>query len=164
MLRFLFIFFFANSVFADSPSDISSDLKSEIILLFQNTDGGWPKNIKWEQFKTSKDAMSYLKEFSAKSTIDNNATYTEIRVLSRSYTETKNSTYRDAALLGLKFILRNQHNSGGWRGSDVDAITFNDNAMIGVMELLREIKQKKSDFNWIDEKIRKKCQNSLDNI
>ena len=162
MFRFLFIIFFANSVFADSHSDISSDFKSEIILLFQNADGGWPKNIKWEQFKTSKDAISYLKEFSAKSTIDNNATYTEIRVLSRSYTETKNSTYRDAALLGLKFILRNQHNSGGWRGSDVDAITFNDNAMIGVMELLREIKQKKSDFNWIDEKIRKKCQNSLD--
>ena len=86
MFRFLFIIFFANSVFADSHSDISSDFKSEIILLFQNADGGWPKNIKWEQFKTSKDAINYLKEFSAKSTIDNNATYTEIRVLSRSYT------------------------------------------------------------------------------
>ena len=108
MLRFLFIIFFSVSVFADTPKEKSSDLKSEIILLFQNADGGWPKNIKWEQFKTSKDAISYLKEFSAKSTIDNNATYTEIRLLSRSYTETKNSTYRDAALLGLKFILRNQ--------------------------------------------------------
>ena len=104
MFRFLFIILFSNSVFSDSPADISSDLKSEIILLFQNADGGWPKNIKWEQFKTSKDAINYLKKFSAKSTIDNNATYTEIRVLSRSYTETKNSTYRDAALLGLKFI------------------------------------------------------------
>ncbi|MEE2615294.1 MAG: pectate lyase [Verrucomicrobiota bacterium] len=162
MIRFLFIIYFANSAFADSPANISSDLQSEIILLFQNADGGWPKNIKWDQFKTIKEATDNLEEFRKKSTIDNSATYTEIRVLNTSYNKTKNSTYRDAALSGLKFILREQRASGGWRGSDVDAITFNDNAMIGVMKLLKEITQNKSDFSWIEDTTRKKCRKALD--
>jgi len=162
MFRFLFIIYLANSAFANPPANISSDLQSEIILLFQNTDGGWSKNIKWDQYKTIKEASNNIKKLRSKSTIDNNATYTEIRVLSKSYNKTKNSNYRDAALRGLKFILREQRTSGGWRGSDVDAITFNDNAMIGVMELLKEITQNKSEFNWIEDKIRKKCQKALD--
>ena len=80
MLRFLLIIYFANSSYADSGANISLDLQSEIILLFQNTDGGWPKNIKWDQFKTIKEASDNLKDLKAKSTIDNSATYTEIRL------------------------------------------------------------------------------------
>lgn len=162
MLRFLLIMYFANSSYADSGANISLDLQSEIILLFQNTDGGWPKNIKWDQFKTIKEASDNLKDLKAKSTIDNSATYTEIRLLNKAYHKTKNSTYRDAALRGLKFILREQRTSGGWRGADVDAITFNDNAMIGVMRLLTEVVQSKSEFSYIEETTRIKCQQALD--
>ena len=161
MFRLLFIIYFANSAFADPSAIVSSDLQSEIILLFQNPDGGWPKNIKWNHFKTIKEASDNIEKFKSKSTIDNSATYNEIRILSKSYNQTKNSTYRDAALQGLKYILREQRTSGGWRGSDVDAITFNDNAMIGVMELLKDITNKKSDFNWIKDTIRKKCRIAL---
>ncbi|MEC7882105.1 MAG: pectate lyase [Verrucomicrobiota bacterium] len=131
-------------------------------MQFQNADGGWPKNIKWKEIKTIKEARDIAKKQNAKSTIDNSATYTEIRLLTKSYNKTRNPSYRESALRGLKFILHGQHASGGWRGSDVDAITFNDNAMIGVMELLKEITQKKTEFQWVEESTRKQCQKALD--
>jgi len=150
MFRLLLGFCFALPALAVSPPEISLDLKSEIILLFQNDDGGWPKNIEWEQYKTLSDAEEGYKKFQKrKSTIDNSATYTQIRELSTAYTKTNNPGYRNAAERGLKFILSEQRPSGGWRGSDVDAITFNDNAMIGVMQLLKEISKKLPNFHWV---------------
>ena len=137
-------------------------LRAEMVLLFQNPDGGWPKNVGWNSFETLSDAKEGFKKFpKRKSTIDNSATYTQIRELAAAYTKTNNPNYRDAARRGLEFILREQRRSGGWRGSDVDAITFNDDAMIGVMRLLKEITQKQSTFRWVKPAERERCQQAL---
>ena len=137
-------------------------LRAEMVLLFQNPDGGWPKNVQWNSFETLNDAEEGFKKFpKRKSTIDNSATYTQIRELAAAYTKTNNPNYRDAARRGLEFILREQRPSGGWRGSDVDAITFNDDAMIGVMRLLKEITQKQSTFRWVKPAERERCQQAL---
>ncbi len=134
-------------------------LRAEMVLLFQNPDGGWPKNVQWNSFETLNDAEEGFKKFpKRKSTIDNSATYTQIRELAAAYTKTNNPNYRDAARRGLEFILREQRPSGGWRGSDVDAITFNDDAMIGVMRLLKEITQEQSNFRWVKPAERERCQ------
>ena len=137
-------------------------LSAEMVLLFQNPDGGWPKNVQWNSFETLNDAEEGFKKFPKRnSTIDNSATYTQIRELAAAYTKTNNPNYRDAARRGLEFILREQRPSGGWRGSDVDAITFNDDAMIGVMRLLKEITQKQSNFRWVKPAERERCQQAL---
>ena len=137
-------------------------LCAEMVLLFQNPDGGWPKNVGWNSFETLSDAKEGFKKFpKRKSTIDNSATYTQIRELTAAYTKTNNSNYRDAARRGLEFILRDQRPSGGWRGSDVDAITFNDDAMIGVMRLLKEITQEQSKFRWVKPAERERCRQAL---
>tara|TARA_B100000941_G_C28040157_1_gene319266 strand:- start:264 stop:434 length:171 start_codon:yes stop_codon:yes gene_type:complete len=53
-----------------------------MVLLFQNPDGGWPKNVGWDSFETINDAEKGFKKFpKRKSTIDNSATYTQIREL-----------------------------------------------------------------------------------
>ena len=137
-------------------------LRAEMVLLFQNPDGGWPKNVGWNSFETLREAKEGFKKFpKRKSTIDNSATYTQIRELTAAYTKTNNSNYRDAARRGLEFILRDQRPSGGWRGSDVDAITFNDDAMIGVMRLLKEITQEQSKFRWVKPAERERCRQAL---
>ena len=137
-------------------------LRAEMVLLFQNPDGGWPKNVQWNSFETLNDAEEGFKKFpKRKSTIDNSATYTQIRELAAAYTKTNNPNYRDAARRGLEFILREQRPSGGWRGSDVEAITFNDDAMIGVMRLLKEITQEQSNFRWVKPAERERCQQAL---
>ena len=137
-------------------------LRAEMVLLFQNPDGGWPKNVGWNSFETLSDSKEGFKKFpKRKSTIDNSATYTQIRELAAAYPKTNNPNYRDAARRGLEFILREQRSSGGWRGSDVDAITFNDDAMIGVMRLLKEITQEQSNFRWVKPAERERCQQAL---
>ena len=91
-------------------------LRAEMVLLFQNPDRGWPQNVQWNSFETLNDAEEGFKKFpKRKSTIDNSATYTQIRELAAAYTKTNNPNYRDAARRGLEFILREQRPSGGWR-------------------------------------------------
>ncbi|MED5381714.1 MAG: pectate lyase, partial [Verrucomicrobiota bacterium] len=131
-------------------------------LLFQNPDGGWPKNVEWDSFKTLQDAKNARHQNKRrKSTFDNNATYTQIRNLSKSFKVTENGRYRQAAKRGLDFIFREQRHSGGWRGSDVDAITYNDNAMIGVMRLLRDVSKGQATFAWTDRQTRRNAERSL---
>ena len=150
-----------SAAFCEQPEP-RTVLRAEMVLLFQNPDGGWPKNVGWDSFETLSDAKEGFKKFpKRKSTIDNSATYMQIRELAAAYTKTNNPDYRDAARRGLEFILREQRRSGGWRGSDVDAITFNDDAMIGVMRLLKEITQKQSTFRWVKPAERERCQQAL---
>lgn len=109
------------------------------LLLFQNADGGWPKNVDWLAKLDRATVFSLLSEFEKRSTFDNRSTYPQIEYLSKVFTATRDEKYRAAAERGLNFILTSQHTSGGWHGSDVDAITFNDDVMTGVMHLLLDI-------------------------
>jgi len=38
-------------------------------------------------------------------------------------------------------LLGHQHPDGGWRGADLDAITFNDDLVTGITALLCEIRK-----------------------
>ncbi len=46
-------------------------------------------------------------------------------------------------------------------GADVDAITFNDDLMSGVMHLLLDIREGRDYYNWIDEATRKRADEAL---
>ncbi len=125
------------------------------ILKYQQPDGGWRKNYT----TTSGDW--------AKSTIDNGATYTEIRKLAKEYSATKNSTYSNAAIRGINCLLDMQYANGGWpqihNGTGYHArITYNDNAMINVMTLLDEVANKKGDFAFVDNTLATKCKKAVD--
>ncbi len=125
------------------------------ILKNQQADGGWKKNYS----ETSGDW--------AKSTIDNKATYTEIRRLASEYTKTGNTQYSAAAVKGINFLLKMQYANGGWpqvyQGSGYHQhITYNDNAMISVMTLLDEVAGKKGDFAFIDSTLAGKSKQAVD--
>ena len=89
------------------------------------------------------------------STIDNNATSTEIRYLSRIYLATGIEKYKDAALEGIRYLLKAQYPNGGWpqfwprpKGYYTH-ITYNDNAMVNVMNLLRDVYSKKAPYTYV---------------
>ena len=137
-------------------------LRAEMELLFQNPDGGWSKNVEWDSFKILQEAKNASEQNKRrKSTFDNSATYTQIRSLAKSYASTNNRRYRQAAERGLTYLFREQRPSGGWRGSDVDAITYNDDAMIGVMQLLREVSEGQAHFSWADSQNRRDARRAL---
>lgn len=125
------------------------------ILKNQQPDGGW---IKYYDEKSGEWG---------KSTIDNKATYTEIRRLSAEYTKTKNSTYSAAATKGINFLLNMQYSNGGWpqvyKSSGYHThITYNDDAMVNVMILLDEVSNKKGDFSFVDSTLAAKCKTAVE--
>ncbi|NDV83030.1 pectate lyase [Bacteroides sp. 51] len=130
---------------------------AENVLLYQQTTGGWPKNIYMaaELNKQERKEVLAAKDKVNESTIDNNATITEIYYLARVYQTTKDERYKKAVIDGIQYLLNAQYGNGGWpqfwprpKGYYTE-ITYNDNAMINVMELLREIYEKKAPYDFI---------------
>ena len=133
---------------------------TENILALQNPDGGWAKNTDWgriysreeleklHQKTLSVKPLTYEhKENGSQSTLDNDTIYTHVEYLCKVYQQVKDRRYIESAKRALQWIINAQHpKSGGWTGSDVYAITYNDGAMSGVLELLREIFQDKPDY------------------
>jgi PelA/Pel-15E family pectate lyase len=112
---------------------------ADTILTYQSARGGWPKNI-------DTTAASYAGDpAKLQGTFDNGATVGELRFLARAFRATQEPRYRDAFLKGLDHILQAQYPTGGWPqyyppGPKYNRyITFNDNAMVNLMRLLRDV-------------------------
>lgn len=143
----------AATVWAADASGTTASISD--ILNNQQSDGGWKKDYA----ETSGEW--------AKSTIDNKATYTEIRRLASEFKKTNNSKYSAAAIKGINFLLNMQYANGGWpqvyRSSGYHThITYNDDAMINVMILLDEVANKKGDFSFIDSTLAGKSKQAVD--
>lgn len=122
------------------------------LLAYQNTDGGWPKNIDWLGILPADSVKKALKERYRQSTLDNRNTFPQIEYLADVYMLTKKRKYRKGAEKGLKYILDTQKENGGWRGWDVDAITFNDEVTTGALALFLKIHQGDNSFSWLGKK------------
>lgn len=129
---------------------------------WQNEDGGWPKNIDWLAELDVDSVREALQARYRESTLDNRNTWPQIAYLSEAFVQTKNVRYRVAAEKGLRYLLKSQNASGGWRGWDVDAITFNDEVMTGTMNLFLDIKAKKKSYAWIKDPLYSDVCKSLD--
>jgi PelA/Pel-15E family pectate lyase len=109
------------------------------ILSWQSELGGWPKNTN----TTDEPFMGKTRQ-ELKPTFDNKATTDELRFLARYCNATKDTTCRSAFERGYDYILKAQYPTGGWPqfyppGKQYHRhITFNDNAMVRLMDFLRE--------------------------
>lgn len=138
------------------------------ILLYQRNTGGWPKNYDRDaKLSTTQRAQLKLDKANIDSTIDNGATHREIRILAKAYRQLGNQPFRDAAIAGVKYLLRAQYDNGGWPqyyprpSSYHQHITYNDDAMIGVMNLFHDIVQSSGDFGFMSDDIRRQCEQAL---
>ena len=113
------------------------------VLSFQSPGGSWPKNTDTASAPYRGDPQQL------RGTFDNGATRGEMRFLARAYNATKQPGFRDALLKALDHVVEAQYPNGGWPqsyppGSGYNRhVTFNDGAMVGLMELLREVAESK---------------------
>ena len=146
------------------------------ILSYQTPAGGWGKNQPRDRaprqkgqafvadnnnkratpgdFDTAQDPQwTYV------GTIDNDATITEIRFLALAAPQLPAElaqACREAAERGVRYLLAAQFPNGGWpqvwplQGGYHDAITYNDNAMIDVMWVMKYASEGTNDFETID--------------
>ena len=139
------------------------------VLLYQQITGGWPKNIYMPAELTEQEYKAALKakEDINQSTIDNNATTTEIEYLARLYLATQKAKYKEGVLNGIQYLLKAQYENGGWpqfyprpKGYYVQ-ITYNDNAMVRVMNQLRGIYEKKAPYTFLPDNICEQARNAF---
>ncbi len=131
------------------------------ILSWQSAQGSWPKNTNTMSRSCSDDADQL------RGTFDNGATTNELRFLARVFVATGEPRYRQAFLKGFDHILKAQYPNGGWpqyyppgRGYPRH-ITFNDGAMVRLMELLREVATSDG-YAFVDPQRREAAQKSFD--
>jgi PelA/Pel-15E family pectate lyase len=138
------------------------------LLLYQRDSGGWQKNIEMASVLSEQDKAK-LREAKARndSTLDNSATRTQIRYLATVYQATKIERLEDAFLKGLDYMLEAQYDNGGWPQRYPNPtgyskhITFNDGAMIGVLNLFVDIAEKKPPYTFVDEKCCRKAKTAV---
>ncbi|MBX2990843.1 MAG: pectate lyase [Bacteroidetes bacterium] len=154
----------------DKPRYLSSEIAkiADNVLLFQKSNGGWPKNYDMRAILTDEQREAVEKSRNeTNTTFDNGATYTQVEYLAKVFSLTQNDRYKDGCLRGIDFILTAQYDNGGWPQFHPDTrgyrkyITFNDGAMIGVMNLLREIVNHEPEYAFVDEVRRSRVRNAF---
>ena len=133
-----------------APTDYASEEGRRIgdnLLLYQRVTGGWPKNTNMNGVLTPQQTAQILKDKQRTddSTVDNNATTSQMTTLARVYKATKDAKYRDGFVKGLEYLLAGQYENGGWPQFWPDPedyqvnVTFNDNNMANILTLFREV-------------------------
>ena len=148
---------------------------ADVIVSFQTPAGGWGKNMDMSKdVRTPGEAFTpnnlsrFLTQgdFDAPSepewnyvgTIDNDATTTEMNFLAKVITGASpagGAAYRAAFLHGMDYLFAAQYPNGGWpqvwplEGGYHDAITYNDDAMTQVVDLMMHAADANDEFAFV---------------
>ena len=141
------------------------------VLLYQRVTGGWPKNINMSRPLTNEERVQVLrdKERRDDSTTDNGATNMQMLYLAKLYQATQVERYKEGVLKAVEYLLSGQYENGGWpqfwpemHGYQMH-ITYNDDAMVNTMNLLRAVAQQKDPYQGLaDEALRQRCMKAFD--
>jgi len=147
---------YAKEAFGVSPAMTAAWFRSDsgrrmadIVLSFQTPSGGWSKHVDLtrhtrmpgESFFSENENWQYI------ATIDNEATTSQLRFLALANDATPggNAPSRTAFVRALDYLDHAQFPNGCWpqvyplQGGYHDAATFNDDATINVMRILRDV-------------------------
>ncbi|GIK99763.1 MAG: hypothetical protein BroJett029_39720 [Alphaproteobacteria bacterium] len=125
------------------------------VLLYQDATGGWPKNRNMALAPAAEAAARQhgVPADETLPTIDNGATHTQLRFLARIITAGAGTPADRAAFdRGIAYLLAAQYPNGGWpqfyplRPGYYSHITFNDDAMAGVLGVLHGVAQGREPF------------------
>ncbi|MBK9577234.1 MAG: pectate lyase [Fibrobacterota bacterium] len=151
-----------------SYSDLTSaagsmdiDVYANNMITWQMPHGGYYKAMAAKYVKPwdGKEALSSSTSSSGAymGTFDNNATIQEMRLLAVRYKATASAAnktaFKNSFQKAVKFIIASELPNGGWpqmypkRGNYSDMATYNDNAMVRAMVLIKDIIDKKAPFD-----------------
>ncbi|HEY0862993.1 MAG TPA: pectate lyase [Lacunisphaera sp.] len=126
------------------------------IVAWQRPSGGWTKGGDYTRAPSAAD--DHHDGWSA-GTFDNDSTIYELRFLARvihaGANEPGAAAWRDAFARGLAYLFAAQYPNGGFpqiyplAGGYHDAITFNDDAMVHILELLRDTAGRREEYAFV---------------
>jgi PelA/Pel-15E family pectate lyase len=146
---------------------------ADVILSFQSPSGGWSKHTGFDK-GPRRPGMQFSSQYEPGqpphylATFDNRSTTEEMQFLAAVWNVTKREDCKAGFVKGLNFILAAQFPNGGWpqvyplEGGYHDDVTFNDDAMTHVLELLQAITRNEPDFAFLDQSQREKAAAALE--
>ena len=149
-----------------------ADDLAEAVISFQTPSGAWSKSTDyregprepgthWSPHGGGDLPWHYV------GTLDNRATTGEIRFLARYYHASRSLKALRAIHRGLDHLHASRFPNGGWpqvwplEGGYHDHITFNDDAMIHVLELLADVSSGREPFDFVDRNLRQRSHDDL---
>lgn len=141
----------------------ATKVRSESILIWQRSNGGWGKAVPdLSSYSVAQTATEIATALSTKNntdtTIDNGHVTTELRYLLADYKATNNPNYLVAAEKAIDFLFKAQYANGGWPQYYPDMslyrhqITYNDDAIVKVMNVMWDISKKQKDLEQVNAK------------
>jgi PelA/Pel-15E family pectate lyase len=145
---------------------------ADTILSYQTPSGGWSKHLgfskgprqpgmQWSSQNEPGQPAHYV------ATFDNRSTTEEMYFLANMWEATKRDDCKAGFTNGLKFILAAQFPNGGWpqvyplEGGYHDDITFNDDAMTHILELLAAIGRNEPCYAFLNDSQRRQAADAL---
>ncbi|MDB6116202.1 MAG: pectate lyase [Lacunisphaera sp.] len=126
------------------------------VVKWQRPTGGWVKSGDYSRDPEAKDDHH---DAWSNGTFDNDSTIYELRFLAlvaqAAGADPRAQAWRDSFLRGLDYIFAAQYPNGGFPqiyplvGWYHDAITFNDDAMVHILELCRDIAGRQAEFAFV---------------
>ncbi len=139
---------------------------ADTVVRYQSTEGGFPKNTDLLAPATP-EAVEVVNKGGKGNTIDNGGTTTPLRFLALVATAADGAKYREPVLHGIDYLLASQYPNGGFpqffplRTGYYAHITYNDDAMINVLSLLRDVVQGAAPFAFVDADRRKRAADAV---
>jgi PelA/Pel-15E family pectate lyase len=138
---------------------------AESVLLYQRDSGGWPKSPPMHAPLTDEIRKKLMREKdqATGSTFDNSITTSQMIFLAKMYNRAPDPRYKDAFVKAMDYIFKAQYPNGGWpqnyplRKDYSRYITYNDNAMFKIMDLLNDFIKREPMYNFVlsDESVAK---------
>lgn len=135
---------------------------ADTVILHQSPEGGWPKNT---SLAVPPDAAPVDER--SKNTFDNDATTLPMAFLARVIHAGERPEHRQAFDRGFDYILAAQYPNGGWpqyfplREGYWSRITFNDDAMVRILALLRDIASGAAPYGFVDAERRVRAEEAV---
>jgi PelA/Pel-15E family pectate lyase len=136
------------------------------IVTYQTPSGGWSKGIDFARPRRPGESFASDDSWSWIGTLDNNSTTEQLKFLASAYVAQRDTAHRDAFRRGVEYLLTAQFPNGCWpqvyplQGGYHDAVTFNDDASIGALQVIRSVAR--GDFAFVPAELRTRAQVSLD--
>lgn len=145
---------------------------ADVVISYQAPCGGWSKHISYSP-GPRRSGMQWTSQSEPGKpphylcTIDNGATVRQMQLLAAVWLASKREDCAGAFAKGLDYLLAAQFPNGGWpqvyplEGGYHDDITYNDDAMIHVLELLQGIVAGQPQYGMVDDARRRKASEAL---
>jgi PelA/Pel-15E family pectate lyase len=138
--------FFAEPTLQRTPANTPAARRlAHYLASYQTPSGGWSKRINFTRPRESGESFASENNWNWIGTLDNGGTAEQLQFIAAVLKASDDAALRNSFVRGVEYLLTAQFPNGCWpqvyplQGSYHDAVTFNDDATINALRVLRSV-------------------------